>query len=148
MKKLLFQTVFAVLLTSSAIANPDASVNQRVKKSFEKEFVGAESVSWEAFKSKNIYHASFIFNNERFNAYFDEEGMLLATGRYIKSENLPLVVGKTIANRFQKSTVNEVIEYITDNQTSYIVVLDEEKYTVYAQVSIEGSITILKKKKK
>ncbi len=148
MKKIFVQTLFAVLLTGSLLANTGVTVNHQVKKSFEKEFAGAQAVTWESLSSRNIFHASFIINNERLNAYFNNEGELIATGRYIKSENLPLLASKAVAARFSKHEITEAIEYIAGNETSYIVKLNGPKNSISAQVFLGGNIAVLKKEKK
>lgn len=147
-KNFLFALLVAVAFSGSAFAYTGKSVNALVKQSFQKEFAGAQSVSWEIISTKDIYHASFIYNNERLNAYFDSEGTLLATGRYVKQENLPMLVSKGIAIRYKQYNVLESIEFITGQETSYIIKLENEKLSVYVQAFSDGSTTLLKKEKK
>ena len=147
-KNFLIALLVAVVFSGSAFANTGKSVNALVKQSFQKEFAGAQSVSWEVISNKGLFHASFIYNNERLNAYFDSEGALLATGRYIKQENLPMLINKGIGVRYKQYNVTESIEYVTGNETSYILTLENEKFSLYVQAYIDGTTTILKKEKK
>jgi hypothetical protein len=147
-KNFLFALLVAVVFSGSAFANTGKSVNALVKQSFQKEFAGAQSVSWEVISDKDIFHASFIYNNERLNAYFDAEGTLLATGRYVKQENLPMLVTKGIATRYKQYDVLEAIEFVTGYETSYIVKIENEKLSMYVQAHNDGSTTLLKKEKK
>jgi len=147
-KNFLIALLVAVVFSGSAFANTGKSVNALVKQSFQREFAGAQSVSWEVISDKDIFHASFIYNNERLNAYFDAEGTLLATGRYVKQENLPMLVTKGIAVRYKQFNILESIEFVTGSETSYIVKLENEKLSLYVQAFNDGSTTVLKKEKK
>jgi len=147
-KNFLIALLVAVVFSGSSFANTGKSVNALVKQSFQREFTGAQSVSWEVISDKDIFHASFIYNNERLNAYFDAEGTLLATGRYVKQENLPMLVTKGVTVRYKQYNVLEAIEFVTGSETSYIVKLENEKLSIYIQAFNDGSTTILKKEKK
>jgi hypothetical protein len=147
-KNFLIALLVAVVFSGSSFANTGKSVSALVKQSFQREFAGAQSVSWEVISDKDIFHASFIYNNERLNAYFDAEGTLLATGRYVKQENLPMLVTKGVAVRYKQYNVLEAIEFVTGNETSYIIKLDNEKVSMYVQAHNDGSTTLLKKEKK
>jgi hypothetical protein len=147
-KNFLIALLVAVVFSGSAFANTGKSVNALVKQSFQKEFAGAQSVSWEVISDKDIFHASFIYNNERLNAYFDAEGTLLATGRYVKQENLPMLVTKGINARYKQYDVLEAIEFVTGYETSYIIKIENEKLSMYVQAHSDGSTTLLKKEKK
>ena len=149
MKKILFAILIAATISGTTVANDKLAVNTLVTQSFEKEFSGAQSVSWESLAAKNIFHASFIYNNERLNAYFDAEGTLLATGRYVKMENLPMLVAKGVAEKYGRQyEIRETIEFIESTETSYIVKLENEKSKLYIQAYGDGSTSILKKEKK
>ena len=147
-KNFLIALLVAVVFSGSAFANTGKSVNALVKQSFQKEFAGAQSVSWEVISNKGLFHAAFIYNNERLNAYFDSEGTLLATGRYIKQENLPMLVTKGIGIRYKNFNVVESIEYVTGYETSYIITLENEKVSISIQAFNDGSTTVIKKEKK
>jgi len=147
-KNFLIALLVAVVFSGSAFANTGKSVNAVVKQSFQKEFAGAQSVNWEVISNKDIFHASFIYNNERLNAYFDSEGSLLATGRYVKQENLPMLVTKGLGIRYKQYNVLEAIEFVNGYETSYIIKLENEKLSLYVQAYNDGSATVLKKEKK
>ena len=148
MKKILFATLIAVIVSGTAVANEKIPVNYQVTKSFEKEFSGAKSVSWETLVGEDIYHAVFIYNNERMNAYFNAEGKLLAKSRYIVNENLPMLVSKRITEGFNAYSVFQSMEYVTASGTSYIVTLENEKSRICIRAFGNGSFRIIKKEKK
>jgi hypothetical protein len=147
-KNFVFAMLFAVCIAGSAFANDPVNVKNVVRESFTREFAGAQAVSWEVVSSKEIFHASFTYNNERLNAYFDSEGVLLATGRYVKPESLPMLVSRGIQTDYSSFKVIETIEFITGAETSYIVKLQNEKFSMYVQAYSDGSTSVLKKEKK
>jgi hypothetical protein len=152
MKKLVLTLVMFASLFGAAIASDgsikNTNVNYRVEAAFKKEFAGAKSVKWDLLRKENIYQAQFIYNNERLNAYFDTEGNLIATGRFVAVVNLPLMLRKNIYERFKEYTIREVVEYSTNNETSYLVVVENEKAKLVVQGYINGSTTVFKKEKK
>ncbi len=148
MKKIFFAILIAAVVNGNAVANVKTIDNPLVTQSFEKEFSGAQSVKWEVLVGKEIYHAFFIYNNEALNSYFNEEGTLLATGRYLKFESLPMLTAKNIKEKYNQYTVLETIEFGSASETSYIVKLESEKLKLYIQAYSNGSISVLKKEKK
>lgn len=144
--------VLAVLFVSVCSYSVKAAGGEKVTpvitEAFQKEFTGASHVKWELLKDNSIYQARFIYNNERLNAFFDEEGTLLAVGRYIAEANLPLMVSKTIAKKYAGYEVKEIIEYIQGNETSYLVSLENEKNKLVVNAYGTGSSYIFKKEKK
>src|SRR5687768_17092628 len=126
MKKLvvslaMFLSVFSIAVANEGTNSPN---NFRVEASFQKECSGAKSVKWELIRKENIYQAHFIYNNERLNAYFDEDGVLIATGRFVAVANLPLLVRKNVYQKYSDYQVKEVVEFVTNDETSYLVSLE------------------------
>jgi len=147
-KNFVFAMLFAVAVVGSSYANDPVKVKSIVKESFQKTFTGAEGVTWEVVSSKQIFHASFVYNNESLNAYFDAEGNLLATGRYVKRESLPMLVNRGLTENYGRYNVIETIEFVANSETSYIVKVGNDKVTMYVQAYNDGSSAILKKEKK
>jgi hypothetical protein len=149
MKKFLVSLVlFVSVFGISVQAAGDDKINPRAKEAFDKEFSGATYVKWEVLGKEGIYHAYFIHNNERLNAFYDEEGHLIATGRFIAESTLPLLVSKTIRARYDQYELRHVVEYINGNETSYLVTLENEKAKLVVQAYHSGSTYVFKKEKK
>lgn len=147
MKKIFVSALFAIAFSGAAFATGNETISKQIRQSFEKEFAGAQYVNWESFNEKDLYHATFVLNNVRLNAYFDKEGQLLATGRFVKQESLPMLVSKAITEKYKKQSVVEVIEFVTGNETSYIVKLQDDEKQLYVQAYYDGSTAVLKKSK-
>lgn len=149
MKKLLIAaTLFISLCSFSVQASEGPAVGKRVEAAFQKEFAGARAVKWELIKKENIYHAQFTLNNERLNAFFGEDGTLLATGRFIGVSSLPLLIRKNVNSKYHEYQVQEVIEYTSGNETTYLIAIENEKARMLLQGYNSGSLYVFKKEKK
>lgn len=112
-----------------------------------KNFAGAKSIKWEYSKKDNLHKAIFTLNNEQLIAFFDEDASLIATGRSIQKSNLPLLVNRTISQRFGNYKVNAVVEYIESGETSYIISMSNYKAKLIVRAYPSGSSYIFKKEK-
>ena len=149
MKKYFVLAVLFVSVCSFSVkAAGGEKVSPIVSESFQREFSGASHVKWEMVKDNAIYEARFIFNNERLNAYFDEDGSLIAVGRFISGANMPLLVSKSLAKKYEGYQVLEVIEYVQGNETSYLVTLENEKNKLIVNAFGSGNSYVFKKEKK
>lgn len=147
MKKLFATVAFAVMVGLTSFA-ADIKVNQRVLAAFQKEFSTATNVSWEVLKNAELYHASFVYANEIMEAYFSTEGEMVAAARHISQEKLPLLVGKSLREQFGQYQFKQATEYMTSENTSYIVTLENEKASVSVRIFNNGNAEVLKKTKK
>lgn len=147
MKKLFATVAFAVLVGLTSFA-ADIKVNQRVLAGFQKEFSTATNVSWEVLKEADLYHASFVYASEIMEAYFTAEGELIAAARHISQERLPLLVAKSLREQFGQYQFKQATEYMSSENTSYIVRLENEKVSLSVRIYNSGGIEVLKKVKK
>jgi hypothetical protein len=149
MKKLLVIAVVFVSVCSYTVkAEEIKKANPRVEQAFANEFKGAQYVKWELIRKENIYQVHFIYNNERLDAFFDADGTLIGTGRFIAVSNLPLLVSKNVNEQYSGYQVREAVEYIKGNETSYLVTVENEKATLIVHVFNGGSSYVFKKEKK
>jgi hypothetical protein len=148
MKKLFVTVAVAVVMGLTSFAADITKVSQRVLAAFEKEFSTATNVSWEVLKSEDIYHASFVYSNEVMEVYYSADGDMIAVARQLSRERLPLLVSKSITENYGKLTFKSASEYVSAENTSYIVTLENEKSTVVVRVYNTGTTEVLKKSKK
>jgi hypothetical protein len=144
---------FVVLLTlisvyAHAAAPAGDKVSPQIQASLEKEFNGAQYIVWKAIKKESIFQARFIYNNEQLNAFFDQEGNLLATGRLVAQAALPLTISKALSNRYQQYEFRDATEYTKEGETTYIISLENEKMKLTLQAYSNGSLYVFKKEKK
>ncbi len=146
MKKFFLTAAMAVTIATGSIAS-DIKVSERVKSAFQKEFATAFNPSWESVGS-GILHASFIQDNQIMDAYFTEEGELISFARQISNEQLPILVSRTIQERFSSSTISRIQEIVKGNETSYLLTAASASKVVDARIYTSGGIDILKTVKK
>lgn len=147
MKKLVVSLALFVAVFGSAFAS-DGKVTYRVESAFKKEFAGAKAVRWESISSAQLFQAHFIYNNERLNAFFDADGNLVATARFIASSNLPLLLRKNVYQKYRDYEVKDVIEYTQGDETSYLVSVENAKVKLLVRGYINGGNYVIKKEKK
>ncbi len=146
MKKSLTGLVICLLLSTSALHAADKDpVSEKVRQAFTKEFEKATNITWMYLKDKNLYHARFQFNGEIVEAFYDEEGSLLSTARFINENQLPILVMKELANGYANYTVREVVEFTNESQTSYIISVYNSKETVMVKYYTNGDSQRIKR---
>jgi len=123
-------------------------VSGHIKAAFQKDFAGASVIKWERLKHE-ISQVFFNYNNERLIAFYDADAKLVATSRNIVEANLPLIVRQQVNRKYPSSYVVQATELMQDDETSYLLVLENEQgERVQAQAYYNGSVYTLKKEKK
>ena len=146
MKKSLTGLVICLLLSASALHAADKDpVSEKVRQAFTKEFDKATNITWMYQKDKNLYHARFQYNGEIVEAFYDEEGSLLSTARFIKENQLPILVMKELANGYANYTVREIVEFTNESQTSYIISVYNTKETLMVKYYTNGDSQRIKR---
>ena len=139
--------VFLAVLGNSAIARGDEFVNFKIREAFKKEFSSARQIHWVKIKNENIYEAQFIYNDERLCAFYDENGQLLVISRSIAAASLPMLVTKKVNKQYKDYKLQEVLEFVCEGSTSYVLVLEKNSVRLTIQAYPEGNVTIFKKEK-
>lgn len=136
---------FGVITSNANVGDPTSKAMQA---NLEKSFAGAKLLQWHELKSADLYYAHILYNNEHLNAYFDQDGELVATGRSISAGALPLVISQSISRKYGSATIEDVIEYISKEQTSYLVTLQSGDKELVVHAFTDGGSYIFKKAKK
>lgn len=146
MKRLITGLAFTLVLgVNMAMAN-DTKVSRYAEESFKKEFAGAEYVNWQ--KAGDYYMATFNYQGQRLNAYFEEDGQLRSTTRYIEYKSLPLNVVKKLQERFAGAVTDEnILEVAKSTGTTYLITVKEGKKQYLVEADAGGNISIVKKQK-
>jgi hypothetical protein len=152
----LFSVFSSVVFASNAHSGDPVSparnkstvnVRKYVQASFDQEFTGASCVKWEPLQD-HIYQVGFSYNNERLNAFYDEAGNLVATGRFINESKLPSQVKKNLARRYASYELQQIIEVTQNDQTSYLLVIADEQSKLTVQAYNNGNLIVFKKEKR
>jgi hypothetical protein len=146
------QIITLVMLLTVGVFTSRASEGDRVSSvlqaSLEKSFAGAKLLKWSEMKSSDLLYASVLYNNERMNAYFDANGNLVASGRFIKADALPLIVSKSMNEKYPDAKITDVVEYIEKEGTSYLLSIESAKKMMVIHAFTDGSSYVFKKSKK
>jgi hypothetical protein len=137
---------FSLLLTTSlsfVFANENVNPDQRILDGFKKEFIAAQSVTWE--RQGDFDKATFLLSGHRVIAWFNTAGQLEGSIRDIFFDQLPLTVMTAVDKRFADADIYSVREITKNELTSYSITLEakNKKYTV--KVGSSGTIEDVEK---
>jgi hypothetical protein len=139
----------SLLLTaavSTAFANIVINPNPGVEEVFKKEFAGAENVTWS--QQDDYQKATFVLAGHRVIAYFNENNELAGCIRDIFYDQLPLIVSKTIDQKFPGADMQEIREITNSDGTSYLVTVNENNKKLKVKITSDGNISEIEKLKK
>jgi hypothetical protein len=146
MKKRLTGILFFLLLGAGATQAMDKDpVPDKVKQSLQKDFEKPLHIDWMHLKDKNLYHARFQYNGETVEAFYNEEGNLISTARFIKENQLPIIIMKEMAENYPNYSVREIVEFTNEVQTSYIVSAFNSKEMVVVKYYTNGDSQRIKR---
>lgn len=145
MKKILLFCAVALLSTQLSFAgSKELEATTKLKTALDKEFAGASSIKWYSDDNKT-FMAKFTLRERTVTAYFDGEGTLLATRRYILEEQLPMAVSNKIAKNYPNQQIRWVVEFQTDGSTVYYVTLEDEKNWKVLRATSSGNLSVHQK---
>lgn len=142
--------VAAVLFFSTQFAfagTKEMEATTKLKQALNKEFAGASDVKWYSEDNKT-FMAKFSLNARSVTAYFDGDGNLLATRRYIDEQYLPLAVSNKLAKRYPKDKIRWVVEFDSEGSTVYYVTLEGEKTWKVIKSGANGDLSVYQNMKK
>lgn len=142
MKKL-FVVLASAFLTFAAYADDP---NEKVLKSFNETFAGAEEVKWEEFST--YYTVSFVNAGIRSKVNYDKEGVMLGSIRYYSPQMLPLNILNKLKKEHSKRTLFGVTEVTFGTDVNYYVKIEDEKYWITVKVDSQGTSQVTEKYKK
>jgi len=145
MKKLIVIAATAFVSLAS-FANVDP-ITGKVLESFRTEFADAKNVQWKSLDDAGLFQATFSYRNTELSAFYDAEGALVATARYIDKSSLPIMVAKSIQEKYPEHVMKNVIEHIANGVTTYHVTLLGVKSSMIVSATPAGQLSIFKKVK-
>lgn len=143
--------VFFVICLSNASAQDSLQVNASIVKKFESEFSDTSEVEWT--KIEEGFAAKFLYRDNLWLAYFDDQGEILASGRKIKSfHQLPLQVQEGVLRERRKhqrkfGTLESgyALEMIDHDMTRYFIPMENEKVALIVALNPIGTTSITRK---
>jgi|GEM_PF-716626 hypothetical protein len=151
----LFISVMSTVVNAAPVNNTDPvmpakgsdKVSARIQYAFKKEFAGAVAIKWEQLR-ENIYQVHFMYDNERLNAFYDADAQLVATGRFINEQSLPLTVQTNIARKYASYRLVQAIELTRNSETSYLLTFENDQFKLEVLAYNSGNMDLFKKEKR
>jgi hypothetical protein len=146
-KTVLFLTA-ALLSTQLLFAGTkELEASSKLKTALDKEFAGASAIKWYSDDNKT-FMARFTLREHSVTAYFDGDGNLLATRRYIQEDQLPMVVANKLAKRYPDEQIRWVVEFQAEGNLVYYVTLENATSWKVIKATSSGSLTVHQNMKK
>jgi hypothetical protein len=121
-------------------------VNEKVLKSFNEMFAGAQDVKWE--EHKNYYTVSFVHSGIRSKVNYDKNGYSIGSLRYYVPQNLPLNIYNSLRKEYSKKELYGVTEVTVKAEVTYFVKMHDEKNWITIKIDPSGNSTVYEKYKK
>lgn len=148
MKKVLV-TMLVAALGTTAFATNGEPINTKAILTFNQLFAAATQVAWAPVEETDLVKANFMYNGEQAEAYFNNDGEMVAAGRYTSYKQLPMLVSRQIAQQYADYAISpKVIEYESNGEVNYYVTLLGQKQDVVVKATAGGALAIHKKVKK
>ncbi len=145
-KSVLTVAMMLTIALTTAFANDNTEVSKKAKQSFNTNFNSASSVQWQ--QETNFAKATFTMNNQVMNAYYNDNGDLVAITRNILSNQLPINLMAGIKKDYSKHWISDLFEIAADNETSYYVTLESADETIVLKSSDSNTWSVYKKTKR
>lgn len=141
-KKFVVAAIALCCVTASAFASGDEA-NEKAANSLKAEYKNAKDVQWKV--TKDYIKASFYWNGQRLEVFYNKQGETIAQGRLIKVTNLPLKAQQYLDDRYSNYTVTEAVEYNSDDTgLCYYVSVEKDSKKKILQISSDGDVSIFK----
>jgi hypothetical protein len=147
MKNKILIGVFVLLTSiSSAFANGKEEVNERIIRSFEKEFAGAQHVQW--VSTKDFVKVTFTLNEQVVYAFYEQNGNLLGVTRNIVSSQLPINLLTDLKKNYSTHWITDLFEMASNNENVYYVTLENGDQKLILKSSGTTSWEVYRKERK
>ena len=150
MKKMFVMLCVAAALLSGSVASAhstETEASTRLKAALSQAFAGATHIRWYTDDQK-VFTAKFTIGENQVSAYFDADGNLLSTRRYILEEQLPLAVITRVKKRYPDFEVRSTVELDANSTTTYYITLEGEKTWMVLKSDSNGLLSVHQRLKK
>jgi hypothetical protein len=144
--KILIGVFLLITGISSAFANGFEEVNERIIKSFNKEFAAAQNVQWST--TKELVKATFTLNEQVVFAFYTQDGALLAVTRNIVSGQLPINLLTDLKKNYSNYWIADLFEMASNGENAYYVTIENSDYKLVLKSNGINSWEVFSKEKK
>jgi hypothetical protein len=142
MKKLFISGLLTIAVAVSSFAAGN-EVSYTARNNFSSQFKRISDVQWTA--GENYTKATFVLNNVRTEALYDEAGEFIGTNQAIVLEELPVNAKRTFAKKYSGYTVKEAVRFEGSKESAYYIAAENEKGSVVLKVEDNGNMSVEKK---
>lgn len=144
MKKfMLTASVVSAFFILSSFREKGAGKDPGLDEVFQKEFSGAESVSWT--RQEDLQKATFVFRGHRTIAFFTDANEFVGCIRDIFYDQLPVTVMKGLDQKYSGYDFQEVREIANADGTYYSLVAVSANKKMKLRVDPNGTVTDVEK---
>lgn len=151
MKKYIAALAVVTLSFTATFANNNSNnprnVDERVEKSFRKEFSSAEKETWTR-ASNNLNKVQFTMNGQVLFAYLDDQGTLVGVYRNILSTQLPITLMTQLKEQYGSYWISTLFEVANNGTTQYFITLENADQQLVLKSENSSSWTSFSKNKK
>jgi hypothetical protein len=142
-KKILTAAFAVSFLTATAFANEEEDKDKAIQ-NLKKEFKTAKDIQWKV--TDNYIKASFTWNNQDLEVFYNYEGEEIARSKKIEPSSLPLDAQQVIDEKYSGYKYDETVEF-TSSETGlyYYTSLVKENKKIILQVSSQGDVSVFQK---
>ncbi|HEX7846158.1 MAG TPA: hypothetical protein VF476_10195 [Chitinophagaceae bacterium] len=138
MKKIIVSLLLLITVGATTVSAAPVTPDPQIEKIFQKEFAGAEHVKWD--KASGYFSASFVLAGRRTQAWFSAEGELLGTVRGVLYNQLPLVVIRSLQQRFSDAILYDISEVVNTDGTKYKFTIESKAKKYKVSITPDGNI--------
>jgi len=141
--KLFFTALAALAITASSFAKEPETVNVKAQKNLSAEFKNASQISWST--KANMLEASFEWNGQKLQAFYNQDGEQVAISRQITLDKLPVKALQALTEKYANYKATEAIEFnSTEAGLSYYVSMENGAKKTILNVSPDGLVSVYK----
>ena len=137
--------LLAIAITSASFSFASEPANKKIIAAFKADFSTVSSVNWKPTTEKGVYEGVFTLNESEVHVFYNEDGEMIGSSRFIGFAQLPLLVQQAVTTKYQGYAKSTVIERVQDGSTTYFVNLQNEKSSLMVASSTDGQLSIFKK---
>jgi len=142
-RKMIAVAFAATILTTSAFASGEEKKDKAIK-NLKKEFSTAKDIQWRV--TDNFIKASFNWNDQQLEVFYNYDGEMIAKSRHVKPVNLPIDAQRTIAEKYAGYTFDETVEYNgEEGEHNFYASIKKDNTKILLEITPEGYVSVYQK---
>ena len=134
-------------IASSATGTSAAKkINYQILQRFKGDFKDASNINWTI--TSTFAKADFLQDEEKVEAFYDLDGVLIGTSYHISLNELPKEAKKILATRYAQYNVTEVIRYEGMEEAAYYIATEDIKEKVVFRLSGNKDVSVFSRELK